>query len=96
MGDCPCCGALVAEWLERAVAVQEVSGSSPGRGEHKKDLLDVGDLLITSFSAKLSKDRGSIYSIHTIQSQEQNNTLHAGTGSRHVSHSCPLYDMMRV
>ena len=26
---------LVAEWLERTVAVLEVSGSSPGRGGHK-------------------------------------------------------------
>ena len=28
-------GASVAEWLEHAVAVREVSGSSPGRGVHK-------------------------------------------------------------
>ena len=28
-------GASVAEWLERAVDVWEVSGSSPGRSEHK-------------------------------------------------------------
>ena len=28
-------GASVAEWLERAVAMREVSGSSPGRGGHK-------------------------------------------------------------
>ena len=25
----------MAEWLERAVAVREVSGFSPGRGRHK-------------------------------------------------------------
>ena len=36
MGGCPCCGASVAEWLERAVAVREVLGSSSGWDRHKK------------------------------------------------------------
>ena len=29
-------GASVAEWLECAFAVREVSGSSPGRGGHRE------------------------------------------------------------
>ena len=42
----------MAELLERAVAVREISGSSPGRGGHK-NLSDVGNLLTTSVSAGL-------------------------------------------
>ena len=73
MGGCPCRGALVVEWLERAVAVREISGSIPGRGRHKKTFAEVGYLLTTLFSVWLSKDSRSIHSIHTIQSQEQHN-----------------------
>ena len=40
----------------------------PAGADTKETFADVGDLLTTSFSARLSKDRGSI---HTIQSQEQ-------------------------
>ena len=39
----------VAEWLERAGAVCEVSGSGPGWGGHK-NLCNVGNLLTTSVS----------------------------------------------
>ena len=64
----------MAEWLERVLAVREVSGSSPSRGEYKI-FADVGNLLTTSFSAGMSKNSGSIHLLHTIQSPGQpNNT----------------------
>ena len=53
MGGYPCCRALVAEWLELVVGMQEVSGLSPGWVDAKKTFADVGDLLTTSFSAEL-------------------------------------------
>ena len=79
--------ASVAEWLERAVAVQEISGSSPGQLGHK-NLCGIRNLLTTSVSAWLSKDSGSIHFIHTIISQDNTtlltNALNFRTGSRSV------------
>ena len=65
----------MAEWLERAVAVREILGSNPKRGGRKKTFGEVGNLLTTSVSARLSNDSDSMHLIHTKQSQEQyNNT----------------------
>ena len=74
-------------WLKHAVAVSEVSGSSPGRGGRKE-----------SVSAGLSKDSGSIHLIPTIQSQEQHNktpyTLELNLGvlnrCRSLPPECPI------
>ena len=51
--------APVAEWLERALAVRQVSGSIPGMGGHK-NLALVWNLLSTSFFVKLSRGSGFI------------------------------------
>ena len=59
----------MTEWLERAVAMQEVLGSSLSQGGHKT-FADVGNLLTTLVSAGLLKDSGSIHLIHTIQSHQ--------------------------
>ena len=59
----------MAEWLERVVAVQESSGSSPAKADIKT-FADVGNLLTTSVSAGLSNDSGS-YSL----SQEQRTNI---------------------
>ena len=64
----------MAEWLERAVTVQEVSGSSPVEAD-TKSFADVGNLLTTSISAGLSKDSDFIHLIHTTQSQDNTTSL---------------------
>ena len=46
----------MVDWLERAVAVREISDSSPGRGGHKT-FANVGNHLASSVSAGLSKDK---------------------------------------
>ena len=57
---CVCvCGAPVAESLKRALAVQKVLGSIPGRADAKPFAL-IGEFLNTSVCAGLSKDSGSI------------------------------------
>ena len=65
-------GASVAEWLERAVAVREVSVRVPAEMD-KITFVDVGNLLTTSVSAEFSKYSGAIHLIHTIQRQKQHN-----------------------
>ena len=52
----------------------------PARANTKKKLVNIGDLMTTSFSAGLSKDSGSIYSIHDKKLKTtQQHSLHVGS-----------------
>ena len=64
-------GASVAEWLERAVTVREVSGSIPGRGGHKTHCRRR-----VYVNIRRAVERQRFHNlIHTIQSQEQHNNI---------------------
>ena len=73
MGGCTCCGASVAEWLERAIAVREFSGSNPGRGEHKENLCGHrGPSNYVSFRRAVKRQR--LYTLNSHDKAKNNTT----------------------
>ena len=64
----------MVEWLERAFAMRNVSGSVPSRGGHKT-LEDVWDLLTPSVSAGLSKNSGYMLLTHDTKPKPTQHSL---------------------
>ena len=72
---CVCvCGVLVVEWLERAVAVPEVSGSISCRGEHKNFCRSTEPSEYVSFRRAVKRQLFNNLK-HMIQSQKQHNNI---------------------
>ena len=86
----------MAEWLERAVAVREVSGSNPGRGGHKNLCWRREPSGYVSFRRAVKWQR--FHALNTLNTKPRTtqHSLHVRTGFRSVPTRCRSLISFRI